>query len=57
MFIKVLRAPMRFFDLNPVGRVMNRFSKDMGAVDDQVPQIMATVLSVSPRQKKRLQKI
>ncbi|GFS16349.1 multidrug resistance-associated protein 4-like [Elysia marginata] len=40
MFARVLRATMSFFDTNPVGRVLNRFSKDTGQVDDQLPWIM-----------------
>lgn len=37
MFAAILRAPVYFFDTNPVGRVINRFSKDIGFLDDLLP--------------------
>ncbi|XP_039258783.2 ATP-binding cassette sub-family C member 4-like isoform X1 [Styela clava] len=37
MFEAILRAPMRFFDTNPSGRILNRFSKDMGQIDEILP--------------------
>ena len=33
----VLKAPVLFFDTNPVGRMLNRFSKDVGCMDDILP--------------------
>ncbi|KAL2087480.1 hypothetical protein ACEWY4_016308 [Coilia grayii] len=33
MFNCILRTPVRFFDVNPVGRILNRFSKDIGQLD------------------------
>jgi ATP-binding cassette, subfamily C (CFTR/MRP), member 1 len=39
MASRVLRAPLSFFHANPAGRVLNRFSKDQGAVDEQLPQV------------------
>ncbi|XP_066267633.1 ATP-binding cassette sub-family C member 4-like [Branchiostoma lanceolatum] len=37
MFNAIIRAPIRFFDTNPVGRVLNRFSKDIGQLDEMFP--------------------
>ncbi|KAG0238515.1 Multidrug resistance-associated protein 1 [Actinomortierella wolfii] len=34
---RVLTLPMSFFDTTPLGRVVNRFSSDVFALDDQVP--------------------
>ncbi|RMZ52713.1 hypothetical protein APUTEX25_000832 [Auxenochlorella protothecoides] len=39
MIERVMRAPLSFFHTNPTGRVLNRFSKDQGAVDDQLPTV------------------
>lgn len=37
LFHGVLRAPMRFFEINPAGRVLNRFAKDIGIIDEMLP--------------------
>ncbi|CAH2056118.1 unnamed protein product, partial [Iphiclides podalirius] len=37
MFRGVTNAPMWFFHHNPSGRILNRFSKDMGQVDSLLP--------------------
>ncbi|GFS16304.1 multidrug resistance-associated protein 4 [Elysia marginata] len=44
MFARILRTTMAFFDTNPVGRVLNRFSKDTGQIDDLVPWTMFDVI-------------
>uniref|UniRef100_A0A4W6CXJ6 ATP-binding cassette, sub-family C (CFTR/MRP), member 4 n=1 Tax=Lates calcarifer TaxID=8187 RepID=A0A4W6CXJ6_LATCA len=37
MFSAVLRAPVHFFDVNPIGRILNRFSKDISQIDSMLP--------------------
>ena len=38
MVAAILQAPVIFFDSNPVGRIMNRFSKDVGCIDEILPK-------------------
>ncbi|KAJ3218943.1 Multidrug resistance-associated protein 4 [Clydaea vesicula] len=41
LFLKMLqsvsRSPLNFFELNPHGRLLNRFSKDLSTVDEMLP--------------------
>ena len=47
MLNRVLRAPMSFFHANPVGRVTNRFAKDIADVDkNSMPNIQKFIQSV-----------
>lgn len=47
MFRNLLRAPMIFFTNNPCGRILNRFSRDLGAVDELLPILLLDALQVS----------
>lgn len=46
MFNALLQAPMRFFDTNPSGRVLNRFSKDMGSIDEVLPRMLLEAIQI-----------
>ena len=36
----VMHLPMHFFDTNPVGRMINRFGKDMDTLDTVLPMTL-----------------
>lgn len=38
MATAILKAPVLFFDSNPIGRILNRFAKDTGCLDEILPQ-------------------
>ena len=43
MLSNVLNAPMSFFDTNPKGRILNRFSKDQDFVDMRIPSTISSL--------------
>eukprot|EP00591_Stephanopyxis_turris_P000045 CAMPEP_0195515496 /NCGR_PEP_ID=MMETSP0794_2-20130614/6542_1 /TAXON_ID=515487 /ORGANISM="Stephanopyxis turris, Strain CCMP 815" /LENGTH=659 /DNA_ID=CAMNT_0040643923 /DNA_START=117 /DNA_END=2096 /DNA_ORIENTATION=+ len=40
MIMAVLRSRVSFFDTNPIGRILNRFSSDIGIIDDYMAATM-----------------
>lgn len=45
MLYAILRAPMVFFHTNPTGRIINRFSRDVGDIDRNVANFVNMFLS------------
>ncbi|KAJ8870936.1 hypothetical protein PR048_027238, partial [Dryococelus australis] len=46
MFNCIIRVPMKFFNINPSGQILNRFSKDMGSIDEQLPLVLIDCLFI-----------
>lgn len=46
MFAGITKASMFFFNTNPSGRILNRFSKDIGQIDEILPMVMIDVVQI-----------
>ncbi|KAM3966456.1 LOW QUALITY PROTEIN: ATP-binding cassette subfamily C member 4-like [Aphomia sociella] len=46
MFSTMIKGIMRFFDTSSSGRILNRFTKDMGALDEILPRTLLDVLQI-----------
>lgn len=44
---QVLRAPLSYFESTPVGRLLQRFSKDLDQIDQQLPGSMGQLIASS----------
>uniref|UniRef100_H2Z8F8 Multidrug resistance-associated protein 1 n=1 Tax=Ciona savignyi TaxID=51511 RepID=H2Z8F8_CIOSA len=45
MLDRIFHAPMSYFDTTPLGRVINRFSKDVYLVDEVIPRTLNAFIS------------
>ena len=45
LLVSIMSAKLRFFDTTPIGRIMNRFSKDMETVDQGTSWVLVSVFS------------
>ncbi|KAL9954934.1 hypothetical protein ACROYT_G042523 [Oculina patagonica] len=47
MVTSVLHAPVLFFDINPAGRILNRFSQDVGCMDEELPMKFVFLIQIN----------
>ena len=46
LIVNILRLPMTFFDITPLGRIMNRLSKDIYGIDVKIPTSLRSFLAM-----------
>lgn len=47
MFDNIVNSPMRFFNTHPSGQILNRFSRDIGVLDEFLPKTVMDTVMVS----------
>ncbi|CAH1958892.1 unnamed protein product [Acanthoscelides obtectus] len=47
MFARICNATMLFFNKNPAGRILNRFSKDIGCIDETLPNVLIDTIQIA----------
>lgn len=46
MFNNIIYSPMRFFNTNASGRILNRFTRDIGILDESLPVTVLDTIQV-----------
>ncbi|XP_060872943.1 probable multidrug resistance-associated protein lethal(2)03659 isoform X2 [Metopolophium dirhodum] len=46
MFSSITRATMGFLNKTPSGRILNRFSKDIGLIDEMLPSVLISCIQI-----------
>lgn len=46
MFNNIIYSPMRFFNTNASGRILNRFARDIGILDESLPVTVLDAIQV-----------
>ena len=44
LLVNIMHSPMSFFETTPVGRIVNRFSKDVNVIDETIPRSLGMFL-------------
>ena len=47
MLESLFKAPLNFFTSTPLGRIMNRFARDIQRVDEEMPATLHNLLELS----------